>query len=276
MSNDNIKETEKFYQMKSQEVEENLQTSISEGLSKTEVDKRRQEFGYNKLEETKQKSLWEILLSQIKNPVVYLLVVATIVSFVFNNLAEGIAIIVVILVNTAIGFWMEFQAMKSMDALKKMEKIKAQVIRDGQEQVVDAEELVPGDVLLFEAGDLVSADARIVEAAQLKIDESPLTGESLAVEKDTEPLKAETQVADRINMAYKGTAVTSGSGKAIVTTTGMNTELGSISKMVADAEETIIPLDKKLHKLTKNLIGLSWDLRHFFFYLDGFQGRSFT
>ncbi|MCB0583426.1 MAG: ATPase, partial [Phaeodactylibacter sp.] len=138
-----------------------------------------------------------------------------------------------------------------MKALKKMDVVKARVLRDGREQEINAEQLAPGDILLLETGALVPADGRILSESELSIDESPLTGESVPVEKDAAPLEEDTQVADRRNMVFKGTAITNGSGKVVVTATGMRTEIGNISALVSSAEAEQAPLDKKLQRLSQ-------------------------
>ncbi|MFN4763099.1 cation-translocating P-type ATPase [Gillisia sp. Q332] len=224
------------------------------GLSDEEVNKRLKKYGPNILEEQSQKNIWQILFSQINNPIIYLLSAAAILAFAFNDIAEGIAIVVVLLINTIIGFWMEYKAQKSMKSLKELDKIQARVIRHGKKERIDAEKIVPGDILIVESGDLIPADGRILEATELQIDESPLTGESVPVNKSPEVLKEEKPVADRINILYKGTAVSGGTAKAVVYATGMQTELGSISAMVGEEKKDEIPLNQKLNKLTKNLI----------------------
>ncbi|NJO03422.1 MAG: HAD-IC family P-type ATPase, partial [Bacteroidia bacterium] len=161
---------------------------------------------------------------------------------------------IVILINAIIGFTMEFQALQSMNALREMDKMEAKVRREGQEQVIDAEEIVPGDVLLLEAGDLVAADGRIIETNELQINESALTGESAPVIKSPEPVDESVGVADRTNMVFKGTSVTRGKASVVVTAIAMDTQLGNISEMVSAAGEDEIPLNRRLNALTKTLI----------------------
>ncbi|MBT31770.1 MAG: ATPase P [Thalassobius sp.] len=262
------------YQLESDEVISSLKTDPDQGLSSSEAESRLNEFGRNKLKEEKKKSLFQILIDQLNNPVIYLLLAAVTLSFVFGDIAEAIAIIVVIVLNTVIGFWMELQAMQSMDALQKMDKLVVNIIRDGQEKQIDAEELVPGDLLAVEAGDLIPADCRIIYNAQLKVDESPLTGESIPVDKTTEKIEGDTGIGDRKNTLYKGTAVTNGNGKAIVVNTGMETELGNISQMVSDAGSEEVPLNKKLEKLSKHLIWATLGLAAVFFVVGWISGED--
>jgi len=248
--------------------------SKREGLSAGEHEKRIEKYGYNKLKETKKKGFLQILWDQINNPVVYLLTAAAIVAFFFGDLAEGVAILVVILINTAIGFWMEYQAQKSMRALKKMDKIKAKVVRKGETKSIDAEKLVPGDIIELDAGMIVPADARIIENSELEADESALTGESLPVKKTAEKIETEQSLGDRINMLFKGTVITGGSGLAVITATGMETEMGNISTMVSEAGEEEIPLDRKLNKLTKHLIWLTLGLALAYFAFGLLTGKE--
>lgn len=233
-----------------------IDTDPEKGFSDQEASDQLEKHGRNKLQERKQKPVWKILLDQFTTPVMYLLAGAAALSFAFGDIPEGIAIVIVMLINVGIGFGMEFQARKSMKALKEMDKITAKLLRGGEEKEIDAEEVVPGDVVLLSAGSLVPADLRIVEQSELQINESPLTGESVPVEKDTEAVDESAQAGDRTNMAYKGTSVTRGKGKGIVVATGMDTEIGNVSEMVSDAGGEEIPLNKKLGKLSQKLIWL--------------------
>src|SRR5699024_4307093 len=216
----------------------------------------------------------QIFLDQIANPVVYLLAAATILAFTFRDIPEGIAIIVVLVLNTIIGFWMEFQARQSMSALQEMDKVTVSVIRGGEKQSIDADQLVPGDIIYLESGNLVPADGRIVELTQLSIDEAALTGESVPVTKKTEPADPDTPLGDRLGMVFKGTAVTDGKGKAVIVTTGMKTEIGSISEMVGEAEEEQIPLNRQLEQLAKNLIWATMGLAAGFFAIGWLAGEE--
>mgnify|MGYP003631394482 CR=1 FL=1 len=257
-----------------EEVVEALSVDPENGLSDQEVTKRKEKYGPNILEEQEKRSLWQILLAQIKNAVVYLLTAAAILAFIFGDTAEGIAILVVLLINTIIGFWMEYKAQKSMKALKQMDKIQAKVLRNGKKERIDAEGIVPGDILLVESGDLIPADGRILEATELNLDESSLTGESVPVAKSPDALPEEKQIADRTNIVYKGTAVTGGAGKIAVFATARNTELGSISAMVGEQEKDEVPLHQKLNKLTKNLIFITIGLAVAFFVFGWIAGEE--
>jgi Ca2+-transporting ATPase len=240
------------------EVLETLHSDPQNGLTEKQVSARRRKFGYNKLKETKSHSVWQILLNQFKNLIVLLLGIASLLSFFFQQAVDGIAIGVVILINTAIGFFTELRAVRSMDALRRLGSVKTKVLRDGRIKEIDAGGVVPGDIVVLEGGDVITADMRIIEASKLQADESALTGESIPVSKSTEPLQSDTLLAERTDMLYKGTAVTRGSGKGVVIATGMDTELGRISELAEEAEEEVTPLEKRLNSLGYKLIWVTF------------------
>ncbi len=264
----------KFYSQKTGKVCGYFNADPDKGLSSGEVRKRLKKYGANKLREKKERSLWLILFDQLKSAVIYLLAAAVLVSFLFGDIPEAIAIIVVIVINTAIGFYMEYQARKSMKALQKMDKLTTHVLRDGEEHEIDARDIVPGDIIILEAGNLIPADARIIEASELQINESALTGESVPVNKNNGTVKEDTPLGDRTNMAYKGTSITMGKGKAIVTSTGMNTEIGSISEMVSSEEKEQVPLNIKLNRLSKRLIWIVLGMAGAYGILGYFTGKD--
>lgn len=234
-----------------------LQSNVENGLSSSEAKNRLNVYGANRIEEKKGKSIWKIFLAQFKSPIVWLLIVASGLSFYFGEWLDAIAILVVILINAVIGFYMEFQAERSMSALKKLSAIPAKVFRNKQIEEINMEEVVPGDIVYIEAGDMIPADGRIVKASQMQIDESALTGESVPVEKQVEKIQAETILAERNNMLYKGTYSTKGNGYMLITSTGMDTELGKIAHMVQTAEQAATPLEKKLEEFSKKLIWIT-------------------
>jgi Ca2+-transporting ATPase len=225
-----------------------------QGLTLETVEKRRQQYGPNRLRIHKAKSAWAILLEQFKNIIVGLLVVSAILSILFGGYVEGVAIIAVVLINATIGFFTELRAVRSMEALREMSSMDSKVIRNGESQQIPAEKIVLGDIVILDGGDIVTADMRLVEASKLQANESALTGESEPVSKQTSALEGETSLAERTNMLFKGTAVTRGSGVGIVTATGMDTELGRISSLVAEAEEEHTPLEDRLDKLGQRLV----------------------
>ena len=203
-----------------------LEVNLQTGIVETNVEERIKKFGLNIYARKKQKSIWLILFEQFKSPIILLLVIATGFSFFFEDWIEGFAIIAVIVITAVLGFFMELQARNSMKALKKMDVNVSKIWRDNGLKEIASERIVPGDILVLEAGDMVLADARLIEINQFEVDESPLTGEALSIEKKIEIIKKDVPLADKINLVFKGTSVVKGNAKAIVTGTGINTELG--------------------------------------------------
>jgi Ca2+-transporting ATPase len=238
----------------SEEVLNHYRVDREQGLGKSQVKLLLKMYGPNRLREAEKKSIAKILLDQVKSLIVILLAVAAILSFAFQEWMDGIAIAGVIGINTAIGFFMELKAVRSMEALHRMERVTAKVRRSGRIEQVQARELVPGDIVLIEGGDIVSVDMRVLVAAKLEADESVLTGESVPVAKQTETIDESASLGDRTNMLYKGTSVTRGSGEAVVTATGMATELGKITDLVQKAEDEVTPLEKRLDMLGRKLL----------------------
>jgi len=236
---------------------ETLSVENAKGLSKSAVKKRLQKYGPNQLRRHKRKSVLSILFDQFKSIIIALLVVAALFAFWLGEFIDGAAILVVILLNTLIGFVTELRAVRSMESLFKLGKVRTRVRRNGSVKEVDAEDLVPGDIVLFEGGDIITADLRILDSSKLQADESALTGESLPVDKNSEEVDEETVLAERRSMLYKGTAVTRGSGEGVVVTTGLETELGHISSLVEEAEDEQTPLQERLDKLGYRLIGVT-------------------
>ena len=237
-----------------EEICKELSTNFETGLSANDVKERQQSFGKNTIEQKKGIHPILIFLAQFASPMVYMLLVAAGLSFFFKEWLEGYAILLVILINAFIGFFMEYQAERSMEALKKMTQVNAKVIRDSKVIEIPSSEIVPGDILFLEAGDMILADARIFNTSQAQADESALTGESMPVEKEEKILEKDTTLAERVNMLYKGTFVTKGNVKAMATGTGMQTELGKIASMVESADQSVTPLEKKLQEFSKKLI----------------------
>lgn len=215
-----------------------------------------------------------MLVGQFKSAMVYLLMVAAGVSFYFEDTIEAIAILIVIIVNALIGFFMELQARSSMRALAKLDISFSKVIQNGKPQEVPSENLVPGDLVMLEAGDLVAADGRIVDCNQFSCDESSLTGESFPVMKSAEAITGEVDLGDCLNMVFKGTAVVKGNAKFIVTGIGSDTELGKITSLVDSSVATVSPLDKKLKALTKKLIWVTLAMTGIFAVSGILEGRS--
>lgn len=234
-----------------------LHADPESGLLSAETARRLSFIGYNKIESGKRISPFRILINQFISPFVLLLTVAAGLSFFFEEWLDGFAIIAVIIINAIIGFFMEFQAERSMEALKKLTSVPARVVRDGKITEIPSEEVVPGDILFVEGGDMITADARVIQASQFQTDESALTGESLPVEKNTKVLAHDVSLAERHNMLYKGTFVTKGNGRAVVVHTGMTTELGAVARLVQQASQAATPLEKKIQQFSKKLIWIT-------------------
>jgi Ca2+-transporting ATPase len=251
-----------------------MQTDIELGISKAEAFKRGIEFGLNAQQTQPIKSKWAMLLSQFKSPIVYLLFIAAGASLYFQQTIEAVAILIVIVVNAMIGFFMELQARSSMRALRKMDISMAKVTHGGKLKEIPSQNLVPGDLVSIEAGDLFAADGRLVVCNQLSCDESSLTGESFPVTKSIAAITDHTAITDSVNMVFKGTAVLNGNGKFVVTAIGSATELGKITKLVANSLSTATPLDKKISNLTRNLIWITLAMTAIFALSGILQGRS--
>ncbi len=234
-----------------------LTVSVATGLSDDEIKRRQHSFGLNILASRRKASAFIMLLHQFYSPVVYLLGTAAALALYFDELQEGIAIGAVLLVNALIGFLTEWKAARSIEALRTLGTRSARVRRDGHVRIVAAEQIVPGDIALLEAGDAISADIRLVEANNLAADESTLTGEAFAVDKATQPVATDTPLADRASMLFKGTTLTRGSGIGVVVATGLSTELGRLSHLVEEAEPGSSPLEKKLARLSGQLIWIT-------------------
>ncbi len=239
-----------------EQILDDLDVDSHRGLNRKQAEQRRLKYGSNRLGETKKKSAWKILIGQFTNIIVLLLVVAAVLAVIFGNLVDGIAIIIAILLNDLIGFYMELRALRSLESLKKLTRVKATVIRNGNDKHITATHLVPGDIVLLSEGDIVPADIRLLEANNLGADESALTGESVPVSKETKDLDAKTPLAERSNMLYKGTILTRGTGRGAVVATGTDTEIGKIKKLAERAEKKIAPIEQRLQKLAGNLVWL--------------------
>jgi P-type Ca2+ transporter type 2C len=253
-----------------------FQTDSKRGLSQAEAEKRATEFGLNIYKAQKQKSIWLMMILQFKSPIVYLLFFAVAVTFYFQNFVESIAILSVIFLNALIGFSMELQARHSMNALREMDVICSKVLRDGKILEIPSENIVPGDIIPLEAGDVIPGDAHILESNQLQCNESSLTGESLPTEKNIEKLPKITALGDRFNVVFKGTSVTNGNGKAVITGISQHTQLGTITSLVENSVEKETPLDKKIRVLTKKLIWITLGMTLIFAITGLIQGKDWV
>ncbi|HLG25131.1 MAG TPA: cation-translocating P-type ATPase [Candidatus Nanoarchaeia archaeon] len=243
---------EEYYSLEIKEALESLQSS-QKGLSSDEVEKRQNQFGTNELKKEKKHSALKIFIGQFKNAITLILIAAGVISLFLGDLIESIAMFSIVLINALLGFFQEYKAEKALDALESLSAPNARVIRNGVEEKILAKELVPGDIILFESGDIVAADSRLIEVSSLQIDEAPLTGESSPSRKVITPFDKGTSVADQENMAFSGTIVTYGKGKGIVTGIGMGTEFGKIAESIQGSPETKTPLQIKFEELAKQI-----------------------
>ena len=250
-----------YFSSKAEQVLQSLQTDPAQGLSAAEAARRLEQHGANVLREKKKKTNLQRFLDQFKDVMILILIAAAIVSFVIacvegnpGEFFEPALILLIVILNAVMGMLQESKAEKALDALKSMSAPHARVLRDGTEQIIDAASLVPGDIIRLEAGDFVPADARLLHSAGLKSEESALTGESVPSEKDAqEPVSANAALGDRVNMVFSGCSITYGTATAVVTATGMRTEMGKIAGLLSGEEETQTPLQKKLASLGKIL-----------------------
>ena len=231
-----------------------LNTDAATGLSEQEARRRLAEHGPNELQAARRVSPWALLLQQFKNVLIIILLIATALSAFLGHDIEAIAIAVIVLLAVLLGFVQEYRAERAIEALRHMAAPTANVLRDGREANVPARELVPGDVIILRAGDRIPADARLIEAINLQIEEAALTGESVPVEKNTAPLDSPNPaLGDRRNIAYAGTAATYGRGRAVIIATGMNTEFGKIAQMLQTVETGRTPLQENLDRVGRSL-----------------------
>src|SRR5665647_2658972 len=246
----------------------------AQGLSAAEAEKKLLQIGPNQLQEGKKKTIAGILLAQFKDVMILILLAAAIISGFIGDITDTIVILVIVILNAIIGFIQEYRAEKAMQALKQMAITEAKVLRDATTTWLPATELVPGDIVMLEAGNAVPADIRIIESINLKIEEAALTGESQAVDKITFPLEADNlPIGDRKNIAFKGTFVTYGRGTGIVIATGMQTELGRIAKMLQE-EEVLTPLQQRMASFGKKLSVLVLFLCIVFFVAGWLRGED--
>ena len=247
-----------------------------QGLSAIAAEEKLLQYGPNELQEGKKKSIAIMLLAQFKDVMILILLAAAIIAGIVGDLTDTIVILIIVLLNAFLGFFQEYRAEKAMKALKQMAITQARVIRDGSITWLSATALVPGDVVLLEAGNAVPADLRIIESKNLKIEEAALTGESHAIDKITDALEADDlPIGDKKNMAFKGTFVTYGRGTGVVTTTGMQTELGRIAKMLQE-DETLTPLQQRMASFGKKLSVMVLFLCIVFFVAGWLRGEDIT
>ena len=240
-----------FHSQSKEDTEKTLKANSKRGLSQSEAKKRLQEYGLNELKATKKINPLTIFFRQFKSFIIYILLFAVIISMVAREYVDSAVILSILIFNAFFGFIQEYKAEKSIEALKKLTSLKVSVIRDGKEIEIDAKNIVPGDLMVLNEGDKVSADGRIIESHNLEILESSLTGESAPVSKTSDVLGNEVVLAERKNMVFSGTAVTKGRAKILITSTAMDTEIGKIAGLISGVEKEQTPLQRKLESLGK-------------------------
>jgi len=251
-----------------------LESPTKKGLSAFEVKRRQKHFGPNRVTQKPRIHPFKRFLLQFHQPLVYILLAATIVTAILQEWVDSAVIFGVVLINSIIGFIQESKAEKAVEALKEMLITKATVLRDGEKTTVSSEELVPGDIVLLQSGDKVPSDLRLYSIRDLQVDESPLTGESVPVVKCVKSLLPETILADRRNMAYAGTHVTYGQGEGIVVAIGDNTETGRISELIEKADDLSTPLTQKIAEFSKVLLLAILALAGMTFLVGAYRGES--
>ena len=251
--------TQNWFNLSVEETKNNLKTDIEKGLTSEEVLKRQDQYGLNELKTKKKKSVFVKFLEQFKDFMIIVLIISAVISGIIGvmegeGITDTIIILIVVFLYVIIGVVQENKAEKSLEALQKLSSHAAKVIRDGKLIVIPSSQLVPGDIVILETGDYIPADLRLIEAINLKSQESALTGESVPVEKISDKINDEKiGIGDRINMVFSSSLITYGRGKGIVVETGMNTEVGKIADIINSSEETTTPLQEKLNKLGKTL-----------------------
>ncbi len=264
-----------WYKKSKNEILKELDVDEKNGLSSNEALRRLEKYGKNKLVTKKKKTLFKQLLSQLKDVMIYILIIAAIISAFLGEISDALIILLVIVINAVIGVVQESKAEKALDALKELSTPKALVKRDGSLKEILSEDIVPGDIVIIDAGRYIPGDLRLIDTANLKIEESAFTGESVPSEKDASFLPdKEIPIGDQNNMAFMSTLATYGRGVGVVVGTGMNTEIGKIAKMIEQEENDETPLQKKLSELGKILGFLAVGICIIIFIISFFQGRD--
>lgn len=242
----------KWYQKEVKKIYQELSTS-EEGLTSQEAKKRLAQYGSNELPKKKTDGFWKLFFKGILDPIVLLLLVTVIFSLIIQEYVDAIAIGFIILIDLLLGAFQEWKAEKNAESLANLIRVRCKTLRDGKEVEIDSSELVVGDIVLLESGDKISADLRLIDCHNLQVDEAVLTGESLPIVKSFLPLEGEVGLADRRNMAFAGTSVTTGRGKSVVVATGLTTEIGAIASRVNNTKETKSPLTIRMNKFSKQI-----------------------
>lgn len=266
----------KWYKQSEKEVLSIQRTSIEKGLTDSQAYQRLVKYGPNELKEESKTGLVSQIVNQFSDFLVLILIGAALISISIGETGDSIVILSIVIINAALGIYQEGQAEKSLHALKKMTSSTAKVVRGGHIDIIPTNKLVPGDLIILETGDIIPADIRLVEDSNLKVDEAPITGESVPVEKNSDKtFKEEISLGDRVNMAFMGTIVSYGRGKGIVVETGHNTEIGGIATLIESLDEELTPLQIKLNQLGKYLGITTILICMMIFGLGILQGREF-
>ncbi len=265
-----------WHSLAADEVVKRLEVDVSVGLSSDEVKKRRDLFGLNQITPKKGTPLWLRFLLQFHQPLIYILLAATATTLFLKEWVDASVIFGVVLINAIVGFLQEAKALKALEALSRSMTSSVSVLRDGKDKYISSAELVPGDVVMIASGDKISADMRLVYGRDLQVNESPLTGESVPVEKQINAIDAKTVLADRLNMLYASTFVTYGRGKAVVAATGDATEVGRISELITTAEDLETPLTIKIANFSRYLLFVIMGLAALTFVVGVFRTQAFV
>lgn len=260
-----------WHEKTSQDIAAGFKMDLSQGLTQIEAERRLMESGPNLLTKQKKTSPLIIFIRQLNSLVIWVLLGSAIISLLLGEKVNAIAIFAIVALNAVIGFVLEYRADRAILALQQMAAPKATVLRDGHAKMVPTPDIVPGDLILFESGDLIAADARLIDLSSLKINEASLTGESLPIAKNINSCPAETPLADRKNMVFMGTAVANGTGRAIVVATGMQTEMGHIALMLGEASRDETPLQKRLNQVSSYLLSICFSIVILIFILGLFR-----
>ena len=264
------------YKKTIEEVVNSLDTNIEKGLTSSEAKKRQDIYGTNELEKPQKRSLLLRFLDQFKDAMIIILIIAAVISIVVEpgDWIDSLIIVIVVMMNAILGVVLESHAEKSLESLQELSAPQSKVLRDGVKQTIVSKELVPGDIIILETGDMIPSDARLIEAYNLKVDESALTGESVPVEKTTDPISQDVVIGDQTNMIFSSTVVTYGRGEAIVTSTGMKNEVGKIAGMLNASEKELTPLQVKLNEIGKTIGLLCIVICVIVFILESLSGIS--
>src|SRR5688572_15523229 len=265
----------------SKSIEETLQelnVDAASGLSDAEAAARFQKFGPNRLKGKKRKTIFQLFIAQLNDALIYVLLGAVLITLFMSEYIDAIIILFVISINAVLGVVQEVKAVNAIDALQKMTAPKALIRRNSAVIEIESENIVPGDILILDTGRLVAADLRLIESANLQIDESALTGESVPSAKNASKVLqgAQTALGDRVNSAFMSTLVTYGRGVGVVTDTGMKTQVGKIADIIDQEDDSKTPLEKRLHELGKTLGKIAVGICGAIFILALFQGRNLT